>query len=136
VGHFDEVMMNIGVLALHGLDVVVTAHLTKLSSGRFSLTDGIIAGRVRSSELIQEVAELYVHGAGPSTPACNVPGYPEQLRKLVCNSRDLRVADDNTAATCDGLSIGISFEAEAVAFGVTGDAAPGPVCAPIDTTCP
>ena len=136
VAHFDDLALNIGVLSLHILDAILTSRVVKLPSGGWSLADGIIAGRLRADQFIQEVAELYVHGAGPSTPVCKVQGFPEQLRQLVCKARDLRVGDDNTAATCDGLSFGLSFEAESVAFGVPGDAAPGPVCQPIDTHCP
>ena len=138
VAHFDELTVSLGVVTLHILDAVVTAQISKSLNGNWSLANGVVAGRLRASEFIQEAAELYVHGigAGPSSPICTIPGFPAELRDRVCRARDIRVGDDNTSATCDGLSLGVSFEAEPAAFGVNGYAGPGPACAPIDTTCP
>ncbi len=131
---YDEVPMRLGLffVTLHG--AIVTATLER-DDGGVALVDGVIAGRVRAEDLNVGLGEVYVKVGGKSTPICD-SALRDTLHDEVCKGRDLRLADDNTAATCDAFSLGVSFSAAPVPFGVAGDAAPPPACAPIDASCP
>jgi hypothetical protein len=114
------------VLELRG--GIVTGALASASGG-WSLSNGVIDGRLAATSLLAEFAHVH----DPSTPSAYLcpasPSYAD-LKGLICPALDITAdpAAQHTA-TCDALSLGIGFTAQSAQF--------GPVqTVPRPTTCP
>jgi hypothetical protein len=130
---YDDTTFQVGVFAMHLHHAVVTAKIVPFDGG-VALVDGVVAGQIRTSDLIEGARELRLNVNGKATPLCDI-GLDDELRSAVCASRDLRVEANDPGAECDGLSVGFGFEAWPSSFGVRGDDPPAPSCAPTDASC-
>ena len=117
--------------ALKTVKSVWTASLRKTQDGTWKLQDGLVAGRIRSTDALQTFRGLGLCPAQGSD-APEQSGYFQLLADAIRENADLR-ADGSTDANadCDALSFGIAFEAAQL---TPGDAVAAPAlvscCAP------
>jgi hypothetical protein len=100
-------------------DVVLTAKLAPETGGGFrTLSDGIVAGHTRIDELLRVVPAITRSLIGLELCTDN-PNY-SLTKRFICSAADMPFgASAAPNGTCDGVSFGIRFQADAVLLGAT-----------------
>jgi hypothetical protein len=103
---------------------LVTATVTQTADGP-TITDGILAGRWPSSEMLHSLSLAQDPTTG--NPFCETPGFADLAKPFVCPGADISVdqAVDLTGAPCDAISLGAAFTAVPASFGDPIDVDPG-----------
>jgi hypothetical protein len=103
------------ILPLH--EAVLSARIVKDPSGDYNLTDGQLAGRIGSMDLIRQADRFFVRCE-------NLSG----ARGMLCTSTDL---PESRADYCNQMSFGMGFSASRAELGSAVDLPPpDPLCAP------
>jgi hypothetical protein len=105
VAHFQEAL---GADNLHFADQFFQARIEKRTPTSWTLHDGVSAGRLS----IDDVLAVVQFTADPKTgmPMCtDSPSYAQQKRTL-CALADIRYADNDSSAPCDGASWAWRFD--------------------------
>lgn len=120
---FSGVKLSIGV-GSEAIDLelgqsVFTAKIVP-RAGTFAFTDGIIAGRWPTKNILSAIAPLTAPGLG--VPLCSPIGKPlyDYAKGVVCRSADLStnpIRDLDRGAECDALSFAMRFTAEPAKLG-------------------
>ena len=108
-------------LSLHLTNVLLTATIGKDSGGNYRLTDGVVAGRWATSEMLAGLGGLDdTDGHGVCDPQEGGTDYSGIVKTAVCQGADLatNVSDDVNAqaaadgkqkVACDAISVGARF---------------------------
>ena len=107
------------------LDVIIQevliSGLLVPSGTSFRLDQGVIGGRWRTADLLDQVRTLYVKDTAPlNKQVLCEPGFPtlvyNQVKKEVCDGRDIRgaSASDSTNMPCEAVSVGIRVDTYAL----------------------
>lgn len=86
----------------------------------FALVDGVLAGRVRSDDLLAAIGKSSASlGGDVSTPLCENEEFYGTFKAAICNARDISSlpANDGKGDPCDSLSVGIGFTAARALIG-------------------
>jgi len=133
VAYLDGMRIRLGRSELIVFDAVLTAKLDR--SGRLpQLTQGLVAGRTLSSDILRTVAEQEVEGR----PLCRDTLAFGAFRAAACNSLDMAPPGD-AAAPCDSISVSVEYDARLARRGsVAPPADAGPRCKDLDelARCP
>ncbi|MBX3193421.1 MAG: hypothetical protein KF819_40945 [Labilithrix sp.] len=127
VARFPAVTMAIAVpddpkpLDIAILEGWLDAKLEVTSEGLWRLTDGMVGGRWRTKDFLEQVRQIYVKDSQGIRDKylCN-PGAPTLVYNLakteVCFSRDLRSTslEDKKGLPCDAFSVGLRFSTYAL----------------------
>lgn len=95
------------------------------SADHLSAAGGRIGGVLHTEELVAEVEEV-----GALIGACSTPGFDALLQQIRQASDILSDGSQDPLKTCDGISIGLGFEAVAAGLGAVGPASPPDVSCP------
>ena len=118
---FDVPLGDIeSILTLTLYDVVVSATIVADGAG-FELTDGVMAGRWRTTDMLGAIGRLD-NGSGGSTPVCEDAVFKELVPQQICGAVDLApsAADDvnppaaangKAKVACRAISVGAKFTA-------------------------
>ncbi len=93
----------------------------QLDPSRGTATNGVIAGVLDTEALVQQVKDI----AGPLI-SCEGTAVDSVLNQLRQGSDIMKDGSQNPNATCDGISIGLGFDAAAVTLSRVGDPADPP----------
>jgi hypothetical protein len=93
----------------------ITASVAPAGGGAYAFTNGQIAGRWATSQLLSALQSLNI---GPN-PVCRGTSIYNQVKQLICQAADVTGDPtlDNKGATCDALSIGFGFTADPALLG-------------------
>jgi hypothetical protein len=110
----DEILIDVS-------QSVLTAKVGKDSDGNYVLSDGQIAGRWPTKNVLKTVAGLQDPLSDSGRSVCDDPAKIAYTlaKSTICGAADIanRVDLDNTGAVCDAISLGISFTAKTATFG-------------------
>jgi hypothetical protein len=126
---------------------VVTARVVQRPDGKFTLREGMIAGRVTVSDMFYMMSS-YRDDNG--NPLCTGDFAFNAVRGLICNGTDIQADFAQPQLPCDALSFAIGFEADPAQIGQPipiQPSGPGCPCAtdpvhescspiPVDAGCP
>jgi hypothetical protein len=93
-------------------EAVWLGRVTKTSDGHWTVSDGLVAGRVRTEDLLRSFAQVGLCNGSPAGT------FVESVDRYIAQSADV-LADGEAAPdqTCDALSFGIAFTASEVTPG-------------------
>lgn len=103
VGELEAGPLGISYLHIH--DALITGTLQRRADGSIELRDGILAGKIRTADMLYQVTSV----SGCQFP----PGAVEQLNGSLCYAREAIV--DPQSAYCDAISVALPFSAHEVA---------------------
>jgi hypothetical protein len=87
-------------------------HLTRTVAGEWTVSDGLIAGRVRAQDLLQSFQDVGLCKGGPADP------FVDSVASYIAAGADvLASAEAAREQACDALSFGIAFTASQVTPG-------------------
>lgn len=139
VAHFSQAPLKITVneknpiLTLRFNDAVMTSDIVLDQNNAFRLTNGVVAGRIKTEQFLAATDQLFYSPTSPDTFICTNDFFQHFIHTTVCNARDIRSnsLDDNTNKPCDAFSGGAGFDTYAVDKWISGNA---PV--PLEAGCP
>jgi len=149
VGRFAEIVIPIFIDAdpkpfeVRVRDAILTANLETDGSGRAVLRDGVLSGRWKTADFLDQVRTIYIEDSNglTNTVLCDpVPGATliyNSVKSTICDGRDIRSdSRDNAGEPCDAISAAARIEAYSVRKLGTFAAPPdgGPRC--IDAAIP
>jgi hypothetical protein len=124
VAKFDNVILPISVpgdpkrfdIVLNGF--YVSADLS-FKSGAWSLSNGVFAGRWKTSQFLEQLRAVYIKDSLGLKDAglCEPAGRPlyEIVKGAICTARDIRSDQQGvTSLPCDAFSTGLRFETYAI----------------------
>lgn len=99
-------------------DAVMAATLGLDSRGKLALIDGVVAGRWKTTDFLDQVRSIHVdNGSGlVNTTLCDpIPQAAiiyKSVKDTICDARDIRSdSQDNTQLPCDAVSVAARIEA-------------------------
>lgn len=101
-------------LNIHFVSSTIMATIDQDVSGRYGLHNGVLAGRIPLAELFQMVAEFRNHNGAPFCANEQNPFYAA-TRDAFCRGLDIQAGVPQLNKKCDAVSLGLGFEAEAIA---------------------
>ena len=114
VAHFPLIRIPIANVYFEIRNAIVTGDIVSRARQGTMLENGILAGVVSASTLL-EVLPLTTEAITGQELCSDDPLYPS-IKKFVCISADTPLAPESTA--CDGSSFAITFQTAAVTLGV------------------
>jgi hypothetical protein len=107
--------------------VVITATIVRNDDGRWALTNGIFAGRVKTDDLLASVE--YVREPDSPEYICRGSASYRRSKEIYCGAADLTFErSTDPTAPCDATSWGWTFEAQPAKLSGTGTAKRLPNC--------
>lgn len=96
---------------------VITARISTTGSGQPTITAGVMAGRLPTSEALRALSWSREPTSGK--PFCELEGFEGIAKAAICGAADLTVdaTQDRTGAACEAISSAISFTAVPASFG-------------------
>jgi hypothetical protein len=94
---------------------VITAQIVPVGGGTYKLVNGQVAGRWSAAGVLATASSLQFQG----NPICPGTSFYKNVKAQICAAADIAAdpTQDNTAATCDALSVGFGFTADPANMG-------------------